>query len=47
MGAASFGIVMPFLVLPLIAMQLAWYAAVIVLLVKIWRKVKHLPATER
>ena len=32
-----------FLVLPLILLQLAWYVAVIVLLYKIWQKVKHLP----
>ena len=25
------------------AMSLAWYVAVLVLLVRIWRKVKHLP----
>ena len=44
MDAASVAIVMPLLILPLIAIQLAWYVAVIVLLAKIWRKVKHLPA---
>ena len=27
----------------LIAVSLAWYVAVIVLLVKIWTKVRHLP----
>jgi len=47
MDAASIAIVMPFLLLPLIAIQLAWYVAVIVFLVKIWQRVKHLPATER
>lgn len=31
------------LVLPLILLNLAWYVAVIVLLWKIWQKVKHLP----
>jgi hypothetical protein len=34
---------MSFLVLPLIAVQIAWYVMVTVMLFKIWRKVKHLP----
>jgi hypothetical protein len=34
----------PFLLLaPIAALQFAWYVGVIVLLFKIWRKVKHLP----
>ena len=34
-----------FVILPslIAAVSLVWYVAVIVLLVKIWRKVKHLP----
>jgi hypothetical protein len=31
------------LAIPFIAIQLGWYVAVIVLLYKIWQKVKHLP----
>ena len=27
----------------MLALQFAWYVAVTVLIVKIWRKVKHLP----
>jgi hypothetical protein len=33
----------PFLVLLGFAVKLAWYAGVIVLLFRIWLKVKHLP----
>ena len=33
----------PILILPLILVNAAWYIAVIVLLYKIWQKVKHLP----
>ncbi len=33
----------PFVVLVALAVGLAWYAGVIVLLVRIWQKVKHLP----
>jgi hypothetical protein len=36
----SYSMVVPLL---LIAVSLAWYVAVIVLLVKIWTKVRHLP----
>ena len=39
--------VLPFVVLPLMLMQLAWYVAVIVFLYKIWKKVKHLPGDTR
>ena len=31
------------LVAPIVALQFAWYVGVIVLLFKIWGKVKHLP----
>jgi hypothetical protein len=34
----------PFLfIVPAILLNIAWYVAVIVLLYKIWKKVKHLP----
>jgi hypothetical protein len=33
----------PLLFLPLMLVSLAWYVGVIVLLYKIWQKVKHLP----
>jgi len=33
----------PFLFLPLMLLSLVWYVGVIVLLYKIWQKVKHLP----
>ena len=42
MDAMHFAI--PLLFLPLAALSLAWYVAVIVLLFKIWQKVKRLPA---
>jgi hypothetical protein len=36
-------LMIPFLILPLVAIQLAWYVAVIVFLFKIWQKVRNLP----
>lgn len=36
--------VLSLIALPFIAIQLAWYIGVIVLLYKIWQKVKHLPS---
>jgi hypothetical protein len=30
-------------VIPFVAIQVGWYVAVIVLLYRIWQKVKHLP----
>ena len=30
-------------IIPLVAIQIAWYVGVIVLLYRIWKKVKHLP----
>jgi len=34
---------MPLIVLLALAIKLVWYAGVIVLLFRIWQKVKHLP----
>jgi hypothetical protein len=34
---------MPVIVVPLILPNVGWYVAVLVLLFKIWQKVKHLP----
>jgi hypothetical protein len=34
---------MPVVVIPLILLNAAWYVAVLVLLIRIWRRVKHLP----
>ena len=31
------------LMLPILAVQVAWYVGVIVFLYKIWQKVRHLP----
>jgi hypothetical protein len=39
-GAAGFGAVVGLSVL----VQLAWHVAVLVLVYRIWRKVKHLPS---
>ena len=33
----------PILMVPLFLVNVAWYIAVIVLLYKIWQRVKHLP----
>jgi hypothetical protein len=33
----------PFLLLPIVAIQIGWYIAVIIFLFKIWQKVKNLP----
>jgi hypothetical protein len=35
---------MPLIVLPLVLLNAAWYVTVLVLLFKIWKKVRHLPA---
>jgi hypothetical protein len=43
MDAGFFFSFMPVIVVPLMLANLAWYVAVIVLLVKIWRKVRQLP----
>jgi len=40
MGSAGIGLVVGLTAL----VQLAWHVAVIVLVYKIWRKVKHLPS---
>jgi hypothetical protein len=40
----DFPFVVPFIVLLMMLVQLAWAIAVIVFLYKIWQKVKHLPA---
>jgi hypothetical protein len=37
---SSYSMAVPLLI---VAVSLAWYVAVIVLLLKIWKKVKHLP----
>ena len=34
---------MPLIVVPFLLLNVAWYVAVIVLLFKIWKKVRHLP----
>ena len=44
MDSGFFFSVMPVLVIPLVLINAAWYVAVLVLLVRIWRRVKHLPA---
>ncbi len=41
--AAFWFSLVPLLFLPVVLVNIAWYVAVIVLLYKIWRKVKHLP----
>jgi hypothetical protein len=35
--------IIPLLLMPIVALQLAWYVAVIVFLYKIWQKVRLLP----
>jgi hypothetical protein len=42
MDAFYFSLI-PILILPLILVNAAWYIAVLVLLYKIWQKVRHLP----
>jgi hypothetical protein len=44
MDSGFFFSFIPALVIPLVLVNLSWSVAVIVLLVKIWRRVKHLPA---
>jgi len=44
MDAGFFFSVMPLVVVPLLLLNFAWYVAVIVLLIKIWQKVRHMPA---
>ena len=34
---------MPLIVVPFLLLNVAWYVAVIILLFKIWKKVRHLP----
>lgn len=43
MDLAQAPVFVPLLFLPLMLVSLAWYLGVIVLLYKIWQKVKHLP----
>jgi hypothetical protein len=43
MDTFPFPLFVPILVVTLGLIQLAWYVAVIVLLFKIWQKVRHLP----
>ena len=43
MDAGFFFSFLPVIVVPFMLLNIAWYVAVIVLLVKIWRKVSHLP----
>ena len=44
MDSGFFFSFMPMLVIPIFLLNAAWYVAVLVLLVRIWRRVKHLPA---
>ena len=44
MDAGFFFSFLPLIVVPFALLNIAWYVAVIVLLVKIWRRVRHLPA---
>jgi len=44
MDSGFFFSLMPLLVIPIVVLNVAWYVAVLVLLVRIWRRVKHLPA---
>src|SRR5687767_8119548 len=43
MDSGFFFSFMPMFVIPLVLLNAAWYVAVLVLLVRIWRRVKHLP----
>ena len=45
MDSGFFFSFMPMLVIPLMLLNVLWYVAVLVLLVRIWRRVKHLPAS--
>jgi hypothetical protein len=44
MDSEFFFTFMPMFVIPLMLLNAAWYVAVLVLLVRIWRRVKYLPA---
>ena len=44
MDSGFFFSFLPVVVIPLMLINVAWYVAVLVLLVRIWQKVKHLPA---
>ena len=43
MDSVSLFSLMPVLVVPIILLNVTWYVAVLVLLVRIWQRVRHLP----
>jgi hypothetical protein len=43
MDSGFFFSFMPLVVIPFMLLNVAWYVGVLVLLVKIWQRVKHLP----
>ena len=44
MDSGFFFSFLPVVVIPIMLLNVAWYVVVLVLLVKIWHRVKHLPA---